>query len=123
MPLMPLKYCIQAWKDEDLALRRLEHSFHALQTVMTKMRKLLATVIDGGTINRPEHPIGHIGRSGNLQEMPAAMARRGVFHRRAYGWMTVGVRLMTNASRRSKKSVTTSLKASGRSVPIACPAS
>jgi hypothetical protein len=40
-----------------------------------------------------------------------------------YGWITVSVRLITNASRRSTKSVTTSAKASGRSALIACPAS
>lgn len=43
--------------------------------------------------------------------------------RRCYGWMTVSLRLMTKASRRSTKSPTTSAKASGRSVLIACPAS
>ena len=41
---------------------------------MTKMRKLLATVIDGGTINRPEHPIGHIGRTRDLEKMSAGEA-------------------------------------------------
>ena len=41
----------------------------------------------------------------------------------SYGWMTVGVRLMTNASCRSRKSSVTSAKASGRSALMACPAS
>ena len=39
------------------------------------------------------------------------------------GWITVGVRLITKASWRSRKSATTSVNASGRSVLIACPAS
>src|SRR5258707_15330962 len=40
-----------------------------------------------------------------------------------YGWITVAVRLITNASRRSRKSIVTSANASGRPVLIACPAS
>lgn len=40
-----------------------------------------------------------------------------------YGWMTVSVRLITNASRRSRKSAVTSANASGRSVLMPCPAS
>ena len=42
---------------------------------------------------------------------------------RYYGWITVSVRLIRKASWRSRKSVTTSVKASGRSAPIAWPAS
>src|SRR5205807_1424357 len=41
----------------------------------------------------------------------------------AYGWMRVSVRLITKASWRSKKSATTSTKASGRSASSAWPAS
>ncbi len=40
-----------------------------------------------------------------------------------YGWITVAARLMTKASCRSRKSSTTSTKASGRSAAMAWPAS
>ncbi|MEA2668626.1 MAG: transposase, partial [Chloroflexota bacterium] len=43
--------------------------------------------------------------------------------RQRYGWITVAVRLMMKASWRSRKSATTSVNASGRSVLTACPAS
>ena len=38
---------------------------------MTKLGKLLATVIDSGTINRAEYPIGHIGRTRDLEKVSA----------------------------------------------------
>ena len=51
-------------------------------------------------------------------------AVRALLHRQVItGWITVSVRLMTNASWRSRKSAVTSANASGRSVLIACPAS
>jgi hypothetical protein len=43
--------------------------------------------------------------------------------RRPYGKSTVSCSLITNASRRSRKSTTASANASGRSAPISCPAS
>ena len=91
-----------------------------------------------------QYPIGDIGRPRDLQKMTAAMGGEDIaFHHalrngclnlaagaaaggaraRRYGWITVAVRLITNASRRSKKSPTISVKASGRSVLIAWPAS
>ena len=36
---------------------------------MPELGKLLATVVDGGTINRAEHPIRHIGRTRDLEKM------------------------------------------------------
>ena len=36
---------------------------------MTKLGKLPAAVIDGGAINRPEHPVRHIGRTRDLEKM------------------------------------------------------
>ena len=65
------------WKDKHLALSRLEHSFHTFQTVMTKLGKFLATMIDRGAINRAEHPIGHIGRARDLEKMSARDAGEG----------------------------------------------
>ncbi|HTD17100.1 MAG TPA: hypothetical protein VK673_18090 [Chthoniobacterales bacterium] len=44
---------------------------------MTKLRKLLATMIDGGTINRAEHAIGHIARTRDLEKMSARDAGEG----------------------------------------------
>jgi hypothetical protein len=44
---------------------------------MTKLGKLLATVIDGGTINRAEYPIGHIGRTRDLEKVSAREAGEG----------------------------------------------
>ncbi len=42
--------------------------------------------------------------------------------RRGYGWMTVDMGLTTKASWRSRKSLTTSVKACSRSAVIAWPA-
>ena len=44
---------------------------------MTKLGKLLTTMIDGGTINRAEYPIGHIGRTGDLEKVSAREAGEG----------------------------------------------
>jgi len=44
---------------------------------MTKLGKLLTAVIDGGAINRAEHPIGHIGRTRDLQKVSARDAGEG----------------------------------------------
>ena len=41
---------------------------------MTKLGKVLATVINGGTINRAEHPIWHIGRTRDLEKMSSGKA-------------------------------------------------
>jgi hypothetical protein len=41
---------------------------------MTKLGKLLATVIDGGTINRAKDPIGHVGRTRDLEKVSAREA-------------------------------------------------
>jgi hypothetical protein len=45
---------------------------------MTKLGKLLATVIDSGTINRAEYPIGHIGRTRDLEKVSAREAGEGL---------------------------------------------
>lgn len=44
---------------------------------MTKLGKLLATVIDGGTINRAKDPIGHVGRTRDLEKVSAREAGEG----------------------------------------------
>ena len=41
---------------------------------MTKLGKVLAAVIDSGTINRAEHPIWHIGRTRDLEKMSSGEA-------------------------------------------------
>jgi len=41
---------------------------------MTKPGKLLATVIDGGTINRAEYSVRHIGRTRDLEKVSAREA-------------------------------------------------
>ena len=41
---------------------------------MTKLGKLMAAMIDGGTINRAEYPIGHIGRTRDLEKMSSGEA-------------------------------------------------
>jgi len=45
---------------------------------MTKLGKLLTTMIDGGTINRAEYPIGHIGRTRDLEKVSAREAGEGL---------------------------------------------
>ncbi|HYZ74171.1 MAG TPA: hypothetical protein VE641_13915 [Chthoniobacterales bacterium] len=44
---------------------------------MTKLRKLLTAVIDGRTVNRAEHSVGHIGRTRDLEKMSAREAGEG----------------------------------------------
>jgi hypothetical protein len=44
---------------------------------MTKLGKLLTSVIDGGTINRPKDPIGHVGRTRDLEKVSAGEAGEG----------------------------------------------
>jgi hypothetical protein len=50
---------------------------------MTKLGKLLATMIDGGTINRAEYPIGHIRRTRDLEKVSAREAGEGLA---VHGW-------------------------------------
>ncbi|HEX6566020.1 MAG TPA: hypothetical protein VF020_17150 [Chthoniobacterales bacterium] len=45
---------------------------------MTKLGKLVATVIDGGTINRAKDPIGYVGRTRNLEKVFAGEAGEGL---------------------------------------------
>ena len=59
------------WKDENLALSRLKHSFHTLQTIMTELGKLLTTVINGRPIDGADHAIRHIGRTRDLKKVSA----------------------------------------------------
>jgi hypothetical protein len=41
---------------------------------MTKLGKLLTSVIDGGTINRAKDPIGYVGRTRDLEKVSAREA-------------------------------------------------
>ena len=42
---------------------------------MRQARKLRTAMIDGRAIDRPQHPVGHVGRAGNLQEMAPGRVR------------------------------------------------
>lgn len=44
---------------------------------MTKLGKLLTSVIDGGAINRPKDAIGHVGRTRDLEKVSAREAGEG----------------------------------------------
>src|SRR5262249_5910347 len=86
--------------------------------------------------SQPAHPVERVqsgearpdddgverSRGFRTHRPPPCRLGRGV-SRRAHGWITVAARLTTKASWRSKKSVTTSANASGRSAPIVGPAS
>ena len=116
--------------------------------VYTRRREMLWSAVDGVTCpdarrtRRPERrlprrgrrapgrplPPGTLGedrgrgphRAGRQPRRPARGAAK--VPGRGYGLISVVARLMTNASRRSRKSTTTSANASGRSMLIAWPA-
>jgi hypothetical protein len=65
-----------------VALAHPEDRFHALETLAPELGKLWSTVIDCGSIDGPKDSIRHIGRSRDLQKMPAGLVSNGrTFHR------------------------------------------
>ena len=54
-----------------------ENTFHTVQTLLANRGELRPPVIYRRIIHRPQHPIRHIGRAGNLQKMtPSGMRCR-----------------------------------------------
>jgi len=49
----------------------LEHFFQTRQNCFAQYREFWATMIDRHVVDRAQYPVGHIGRSGDLQEMAA----------------------------------------------------
>ncbi|MNR09536.1 hypothetical protein D3C85_1257410 [compost metagenome] len=42
------------------------------QHLLAELLELGAAVVDGGVVHRAQHAVGHVGRTRDLQEMPAA---------------------------------------------------
>jgi len=54
---------------------------HAAADRLAELGEFRAAVIDRRRGDRLQHPVGHIGRAGDLQEMAAGMTGHRVFHR------------------------------------------
>src|SRR5271169_2553075 len=50
----------------------LENRFQPVEDRQRQARELGPAMIDGGVIDRPQHPVGDVGGPGNLQEMATA---------------------------------------------------
>src|SRR5215470_5251273 len=60
---------------------RLEHFMETLEDLVREARELGAAVIDRRPVDRPQHPIRHVGGAGDLQEVAAGWVRVELEHR------------------------------------------
>jgi len=63
----------------------LEDPFHAGDHLAPELAEFRAAVIDGRHRDRLQDPVGHVGRTGNLQEMAAGVRGGSILHRRNPG--------------------------------------
>ena len=63
--------------DRDRRLRA-EDPLHARDHVLGEREEIGSAVIDGGAVDRAQHPVRYIGRTGDLQEVAAAALRHGL---------------------------------------------
>ncbi len=51
-----------------------EHRFDPLQQVVGELGEVRSAVVDGRLCDGAQHPVGDVGRSGDLQEMPSTVS-------------------------------------------------
>src|SRR6516225_5103991 len=64
----------------------LEDSFHPGDDLLPEGPEFGAAMVNRRHRDRPQHPVGDIGRPGNLQKMAAGMHGGGVLHRDGAPW-------------------------------------
>ena len=67
---------------DDHRARGLEHPLHAGDDLLAELGEFRAAMIDRRHRDRLQHPVGHVGRAGDLQEMAAGMAGQSGFSSR-----------------------------------------
>ena len=58
---------------DDHRLLGLEHPLHAGEHRKTDLGELRTAMIEAGHVHGPQHPVGDVGRSWNLKEMPSGV--------------------------------------------------
>src|SRR6516225_1544679 len=73
----------------------LEDSFHPGDDLLPEGPEFGAAMVNRRHRDRPQHPVGDIGRPGNLQKMAAGMHGGGVLHRDGAPWKRGFAELLT----------------------------